>query len=63
LCKKHKVDVAGIEFVTDKHGERFVYDFNLCSNYNSRVEKELPEHKLRGMQSVAQLCEKRVKKA
>ncbi len=40
-CKKYSIDVAGIEFVENDKGERFVYDVNLCSNYNSKVEKEL----------------------
>ncbi len=35
-----RIDVAGIEFVTDKHGRRYTYDINGTTNYNADAEAE-----------------------
>jgi glutathione synthase/RimK-type ligase-like ATP-grasp enzyme len=39
LCMGEGLDQAGIEFVEDKDGERWVYDINGTTNYNSAVER------------------------
>jgi len=38
FLKENKVDVAGIEFITDKEGNVFTYDVNTNTNYNSDAE-------------------------
>ncbi len=53
LCRAHRIDVAGIEFVEDIHGNRYVYDINGTTNYNSAVEAA---HGLHGMGAIADLC-------
>jgi hypothetical protein len=53
FCKAHKLDVAGIEWVEDEAGNRYVYDINGTSNYNSDVEAE---HGIHGMDEIAGLC-------
>jgi hypothetical protein len=53
LCRAHRIDVAGIEFVEDVHGNRYVYDINGTTNYNSAVEAA---HGLHGMGAIADLC-------
>ncbi len=40
LMKDFELDVAGIEFVEDADGNRFVYDINGTTNYNADVEAE-----------------------
>jgi hypothetical protein len=52
-CEQHGLDVAGIEFVEDADGNRFTYDVNANSNYNSGVEAA---HGLHGMGAIADLC-------
>lgn len=54
-CERHGLDVAGIEFVEDADGNRYTYDVNANSNYNSGVEQE---HGLDGMGAVAELVER-----
>ncbi|MBT8061278.1 MAG: alpha-L-glutamate ligase [Xanthomonadales bacterium] len=49
----HELDIAGIEWVEDADGERFVYDINGTTNFNSDLEAE---HGLNGMGAVADLC-------
>ena len=52
FCRKHEIDVAGIEFVEDAHGNRFTYDINCTSNYNATVEAEIGVY---GMDAIAAL--------
>lgn len=40
LCQTEGITVAGIEFVENSDGERFTYDINGTTNYNSGVAKE-----------------------
>lgn len=40
FLKENKVDVAGIEFITDKDGNLFTYDVNTNTNYNSDAEEK-----------------------
>ncbi|MCA9617622.1 MAG: hypothetical protein KC731_01285 [Myxococcales bacterium] len=37
LCEAEGVAIAGIEFVEDERGERYTYDINGTTNYNSAV--------------------------
>ena len=37
LCAHEGVEVAGIEFVEDAAGDRYTYDINGTTNYNSKV--------------------------
>ena len=39
FCAAHQLDVAGIEFVTGADGQRYTYDINMNTNYNSDVEQ------------------------
>jgi hypothetical protein len=55
FCRKHRIDVAGIEFVTGADGKRYTYDVNMNTNYNSAVERAAG---LDGMSFVAALCER-----
>ncbi|MEQ1565292.1 MAG: alpha-L-glutamate ligase [Myxococcota bacterium] len=52
--RTHALDVAGIEYVEDRDGNRFVYDVNANSNFNAEVEAEAG---VRGMVELAGLCE------
>ncbi len=47
------IDVAGIEFVQDAAGQRFTYDVNGTTNFNSAVESA---HGLDGMGAIARLA-------
>jgi hypothetical protein len=38
LMSRYGISLAGIEFVTDAQGQRFTYDINGTTNYNSDVE-------------------------
>ncbi|MEE8189271.1 MAG: alpha-L-glutamate ligase [Kiloniellales bacterium] len=46
------IEVAGIEFITDRSGELFTYDVNTNTNYNAQAEAEA-EVPLTGMRAVA----------
>ncbi len=37
LCQGEGISIAGIEFVTDEHGQRYTYDINGTTNYNSEL--------------------------
>ena len=34
LCKAEGIEIAGIEFVEDTHGNRYTYDINGTTNYS-----------------------------
>lgn len=53
FCERHRLDVAGIEFVTGADGRRYTYDINMNTNYNSDVERAAG---VDGMGAVADLC-------
>lgn len=53
FTRAHGLSVAGIEFVEDAQGQRWVYDINGTSNYNGTVEAT---HGLSGMAAIAELC-------
>lgn len=52
FMKKHHMDIAGMEFVENEKGERFVYDINTNTNYNSDAEA-VTDFKYKGMRQVA----------
>ncbi|MEM9456373.1 MAG: alpha-L-glutamate ligase [Myxococcota bacterium] len=52
LMKDYQLDLAGIEFVEDRDGLRYVYDINGTTNYNGDVEAK---HGLSGMGALADL--------
>jgi hypothetical protein len=58
FCKKHQIDVAGIEFVEDSTGQQYTYDINCTTNYNSTVEEKLS---FSGMDFIVDLAIKRWK--
>jgi len=49
----NRIDLAGIEYVTDADGQRWTYDINGTTNYNGAVEQA---HGLSGMGAVAALA-------
>ena len=53
FTRLHELDIAGIEWVENDAGERFVYDINGTTNFNGDLEAE---HGLDGMGAVADLC-------
>jgi hypothetical protein len=55
FTRVHSLDIAGIEWVEDESGERYVYDINGTTNFNGDLEAE---HGLHGMGAVADLCAK-----
>ena len=44
LSKNH-IDIAGMEYITDQDGRKFVYDINMTTNYNRQAEQRNPEGK------------------
>jgi hypothetical protein len=40
MCAAEGLSLAGIEFVEDAHGQRYTYDINGTTNYNSAVAEE-----------------------
>ena len=55
MMDQQGLDVAGIEFVTDKNGVRYTYDINGTSNYNGTVESNHGHH---GMGAIADLVKR-----
>ena len=49
------IEIAGIEYITDKKGEIYTYDVNTNTNYNSQAEKGL---EIKGMKSIAEFLKK-----
>lgn len=39
LIKNYKIDVCGMEFITDSKGKMYIYDINCNTNYNTSAEK------------------------
>jgi len=44
------IEIAGIEYITDKNGTIYTYDVNTNTNYNSQAEKN---SEIKGMSSIA----------
>ena len=53
FLKDHQIDIAGMEFITDEQGNRFVYDINTNTNYNGDAEKAT-DYQWKGMRTVAE---------
>jgi glutathione synthase/RimK-type ligase-like ATP-grasp enzyme len=49
------IDLAGIEFIEDRHGNKITYDVNGTTNYSPGVEER---HGLNGMAAVVRLLER-----
>ncbi len=49
------IDLAGIEFIEDRHGNKITYDINGTTNYSPAVEEH---HGLNGMEAVVRLLER-----
>jgi len=49
------IEIAGIEYITDKSGAIYTYDVNTNTNYNSQAEKK---SKIKGMKSIADFLKK-----
>lgn len=60
FTRRHGLGLAGIEFVEDASGQRWVYDINGTSNYNPAVEAK---HGFSGMGAVADLCRRLLRNA
>ena len=50
--------IAGIEYITDKSGERYTYDVNTNTNYNSVAEKKVNKD---GMLEIAKFLKAELK--
>lgn len=50
LCDGEDIEIAGIEFVEDREGQRYTYDINTTTNYNQRLGERIG---VRGMFQVA----------
>lgn len=53
FTRAHDLSVAGIEYVQDARGQRWVYDINGTTNFNGAVEER---HGLDGMGAIADLA-------
>ena len=49
------IEIAGIEYITDKNGTVYTYDVNTNTNYNSQAEKN---SEIKGMKSIAEFLKK-----
>ena len=55
FMRQNAIDLAGIEFIEDRHGNKITYDVNGTTNYAPGVEKR---HGLNGMAAVVRLLER-----
>ena len=44
------IEIAGIEYLSDKNGTIYTYDVNTNTNYNSQAERN---YEIKGMRSIA----------
>jgi hypothetical protein len=58
VLAENGIDVAGIEFVEDRDGNRFTYDINGTTNFNGDVEAK---HGLSGMGAIAAFAERELR--
>ena len=49
------IEIAGIEYITDKNGTIYTYDVNTNTNYNGQAEKDF---EIKGMRSIADFLKK-----
>jgi len=55
FIKKNGIEIAGIEYITDKNNTIYTYDINTNTNYNSQAEKR---SEIKGMKSIAKFLKK-----
>jgi len=60
FMKANGLDVAGIEFIEDRFGNKITYDVNATTNYSPAVEQR---HGLSGMAALVALVKRELKKA
>ena len=60
LAANH-IEIAGIEFLQDAEGNKYFYDVNTNTNYNTEAEAKLPGQKP-GMEAVVDFLEKEYRK-
>ena len=53
LLKWANIEIGAVEYAEDENGDRFVYDININTNYNSGAEKEL-DNEFQGMRRIAE---------
>jgi len=53
------IEIAGIEYLTDKNGTIYTYDVNTNTNYNSQAEKN---SEIKGMRSIAHFLKEELEK-
>ena len=58
FLKSNNIEIAGIEYITDKSGERYTYDVNTNTNYNSVAEKKVNKD---GMLEIAKFLKAELK--
>ena len=58
FLKKNNIEIAGIEYITDKSGTRYTYDVNTNTNYNSIAEKKVGQD---GMLEIAKFLKNELK--
>ena len=51
------IEIAGIEYITDKNGTIYTYDVNTNTNYNSQAEKNT---EIKGMRSIAHFLKEKL---
>ena len=53
FLKNNSIGIGALEYVEDAFGQRYVYDVNTNTNYNSQAEKDFGNHK-QGMFGIAE---------
>ena len=59
FLKNNSIEIAGIEYITDKSGERYTYDVNTNTNYNLVAEEKAKQN---GMLEIAKFLKKELEK-
>ncbi len=61
FLSENSVDIAGMEFLQNENGERFFYDVNTNTNYNTGAEERNPDE-LTGMKRIAEFLNEELEK-
>ena len=59
FLKKNNIEIAGIEYITDKSGVKYTYDVNTNTNYNLVAEKKANQN---GMLEIARFLKNELEK-
>ena len=59
FLKKNNIEIAGIEYITDKSGVKYTYDVNTNTNYNNIAEEKAKQN---GMLEIAKFLKKELTK-